>query len=150
MANLFITGHICIDDHLVNVCEDIKLPIRCVKCQEYGHTCDAFIRVDKCANCASVSHSTSSCVYKDAPSCASCGANLVHTSSLPKCPVFIKKCAALEDRTPENAMPYFPTNEAWTWASAPTNPPQPTSLLPEMPPMWTSSCLQAPHQDRDC
>ena len=58
-ANLFITGQICINDHLVNVHKDIKLPIWCLKCQEYGHTWDLCIGVEKCANCASVSHSTS-------------------------------------------------------------------------------------------
>ena len=38
MANKLLTGHIRVDDHLVNVCKDIHIPIRCIKCQEYGHT----------------------------------------------------------------------------------------------------------------
>ena len=111
-ANLFITGRIQIDDHLVTVHKDIKLPIRCLKCQEYGHTRDSCIGVERCANCASINHSTFSCAHEGAPSCVSCGTGSMHASSSPNCPAFAKKCAALDERTPENTMPYFPTNEA--------------------------------------
>ena len=65
--NLFITGCICIDDHLVNVWKDIKLPIRCLKCQEYGHMQDTCASVEKCTNCSSVSHSTYSSVQPPLP-----------------------------------------------------------------------------------
>ena len=90
-ANMFITGHIRVDDHLVNVHKDIKLPIRCVKCQEYGHTRDSCIGVEKCANCTRVSHPTSSCTNGVTPSCVSCGSDSDHTSSSSKCLVFAKK-----------------------------------------------------------
>ena len=46
--------------------KDIKLPIRCIKCQEYGHTRNSCIGVEKCANCASISHPASSCTNKGA------------------------------------------------------------------------------------
>jgi hypothetical protein len=36
-ANRLLTGHIRVNDHLVTVRKDIHIPIRCVKCQEYGH-----------------------------------------------------------------------------------------------------------------
>src|ERR1700722_8199837 len=36
-------------------------------------------------------------------------------------------------------MPYFPTNEGWTWATSPSNPPASTSPLP--PPQQAN-----PHQ----
>ena len=42
-ANKLLTGRICVEDHLVNVCKDLRIPIRCVKCQEYGHTQDTCI-----------------------------------------------------------------------------------------------------------
>ena len=93
-TNFFIIGHIHIDNHLVNTCKDIMLLIRCVKCQEYDHTCDSCIGVEKCANCSNVSHSSLLCSNKWALSCMSCRAGLVHASSSPKFPVFIKKCAA--------------------------------------------------------
>ena len=134
-ANLFITGRIRIDDHLVTIHKDIKLPVRCLKCQEYRHTRDSCIGVEKCTNCASVSHSTSSCAHEGASSCVSCGPGSTHASSSPNCPAFAKKCASLDDCSPENTMPYYPTNEAWTWASTPTNPPQPAPSPSEAPPM---------------
>ena len=45
-ANMFITGRIRVDDHLVTVHKNIRLPIRCIKCQEYGHTRDSCIGVE--------------------------------------------------------------------------------------------------------
>ena len=60
-TNLLITGCICINDQLVNVHKDIQLSIRCLKCQEYGHTCDACAGMVRCANCSSESHITSNC-----------------------------------------------------------------------------------------
>ena len=57
-ANLFIIGRIQIDNHLANVHKNIKLPIQCFKCQDYSHTRDSCIRVERCTNCASVSHAT--------------------------------------------------------------------------------------------
>ncbi|GLB43952.1 hypothetical protein LshimejAT787_1501360 [Lyophyllum shimeji] len=47
-----------------------------------------------------------------------------------------KLCDDLDHRFPENSMPFFPTGEAWTWASAPpkrTSPPQacPTTDAPD-------------------
>lgn len=146
-ANLLLTGQIRIDDHLVTIHKDIKLPIHCLKCQEYGHMRDTCIGVEKCANCASVSHSSLSCAHEGAPSCVSCGARSKHTSSSPSCPIFVKKCAALDNHTPENTMLYFPTNEAWTWASSPSNPPRPASPPIEAPPMRASSHLHLPRQE---
>ena len=148
-ANMFITGCIRVDDHLVTVHKDIRLPIRCIKCQEYGHMHDSCIRVEKCATCASVSHPTSSCTNASAPLCMSCGTGLGHASSSPKCPVFVKKCAALDDRSPENAMDYFPTNEAWTWSTTPNNPPHPASPLSNSLPICTSSHLRGPQQNEE-
>ena len=58
-ANTLITGCIHVNDHLVTVHKDIKLPIQCIKCQDYGHTHNSCIGVEKATDCASVSHSTS-------------------------------------------------------------------------------------------
>ena len=43
---MFITGCIHVEDHLVTVHKDIKLPIRCIKCQEYGQMHDSCIGVE--------------------------------------------------------------------------------------------------------
>ena len=103
MANQMLTGRIRIDDHLVDVRKDLHIPLRCVKCQEYGHMQDLCIGVAKCANCTSESHSTDKC--DRSPSCMSCGLSSQHPSSSPSCPSFIKKCEALDNRFPENTMP---------------------------------------------
>ena len=111
-ANSLLTGRICIDDHLVTIRKDLRIPIRCVKCQEYGHTQDACIGIDKCANCASESHRSDKC--DRAPSCVSCGPGSRHPSTFAACPAFIKKSEALDGCFPENTMPYFPAKEDWT------------------------------------
>jgi hypothetical protein len=36
-ANRLLTGRIRVDDHLVDVRKDIRIPVRCVKCQGYRH-----------------------------------------------------------------------------------------------------------------
>jgi hypothetical protein len=127
-ANCLLTSRIRIEDHLVNVRKDLRIPTRCVKCQGYGHIQEACINTAKCANCSSESHTSNNC--SRAPKCVSCSEGSSHPSTAPTCPTFIRKCAALDDRYPENAMPYFPTNENWTWATSPSNPPPSAALSP--------------------
>ena len=43
IANHLVTGHIRVDDHLVTVTKDLRIPIRCIKCQDYGHTQDTLL-----------------------------------------------------------------------------------------------------------
>jgi hypothetical protein len=127
-ANQLLTTRIRVEDHLVNIRKDLRIPIRCVKCQEYGHTQDACIGIEKCANCSSEFHGSGEC--NRAPKCVSCGEGSSHPSTSLTCPTFIRKSEALDERFPENTMPYFPTSESWTWATSPSNPPPPTSPLP--------------------
>jgi hypothetical protein len=127
-ANRLLTGHIRVEDHLVSVHKDLRIPLRCVKCQEYGHTQDTCISVVRCSNCASDSHGSSDC--SKTPKCVSCGEGSSHPSTSLTCPAFLRKSEALVERFPENSMPYYPTNESWTWATSPANPPPSTSPLP--------------------
>ena len=128
VVNCLLTGQIRVDDHLVNVHKDIRIPIRYIKCQEYGHTQDSCIGVERCTNCASEFHQTAR--YDRSPACVSCGPGSQHPSTSPTCPSFMQKCDALDQHFPENAMPYFPSIETWTWAAAPANPPPPDNPLP--------------------
>jgi hypothetical protein len=128
IANRLLTGRIRVDDHLINARKDIRIPIRCVKCQGYGHTQDSCIRLERCANCASEFHRADKCDRQ--PCCVACGPGSQHPSTSPACPAFMQKCDALDGRFPENAMPYFPSNDSWTWATAPSNPPPPDIPLP--------------------
>ena len=122
-ANQMLTGHICINDHLVDVRKDIRIPLRCVKCQEYGHMQDLCIGVEKCSNCTSEFHGVDKC--DRSPSCVSCGPGSQHPSTAPSCPSFIKKCEALDNRFSKNTMLYYPSRDSWTWAASPSNPPPP-------------------------
>ena len=132
VANRLLTGRIRVVNHLIHVRKDLHIPIRCVKCQEYGHTQDTCIGVDRCSNCSSEFHQVDKC--DSAPACVSCSAGSKHPSTSSSCPTFLRKCEALNSRFPENTMPYYPSKESWTWAAAPANP-------PPLPPQE----LNAPH-----
>ena len=69
VANHLLTGCIRVDNHLVVVKKDIPIPIRCVKCQEYGHTQDSCIGVERCSNCSSKFHQSDKC--DRSPTCVS-------------------------------------------------------------------------------
>ncbi|KAG5320942.1 hypothetical protein C0989_000433 [Termitomyces sp. Mn162] len=46
------------------------------------------------------------------------------------CPEFLRRCAELDSRFPENRMPYFPTDNPLTWITAPPKQaPKPASEL---------------------
>ncbi|KNZ71588.1 hypothetical protein J132_08099 [Termitomyces sp. J132] len=46
------------------------------------------------------------------------------------CPEFLRRCAKLDSRFPENRMPYFPTDNPLTWITAlPKQAPKPASEL---------------------
>ena len=143
-ANQLLTGRIRVEDHLVDVRKDIRIPVRCVKCQGYGHIQDSCIGTERCANCASEFHIADTC--DRAPACVSCGPDSRHPSTSPACPTFVSKCNALDGRFPENSMPYFPSTSPWTWAAAPTNPPPPETPLP--PPQLASSRQRAVRPER--
>ena len=130
-ANRMLQERIRLDSNLINVHKDLRQPLRCVRCHEYGHFKDGCHNNERCAHCASESHSSANCDRSNAPSCAACGDRSNHPASSPTCPTFLAKQKALLQRFPENSMPYYPTGERWTWAQSPTNaerelPPPPT------------------------
>lgn len=99
-----------------------KEPIRCAKCQHYGHIAKECIKNgDVCANCGN-NHRTSDCTTKDKQFCTSCESN-EHSSWDRNCPTYSKRCEETNRRYPDNSMPDFPTNEEWTQVSAPPRPP---------------------------
>ncbi|GLB41456.1 putative encoded by [Lyophyllum shimeji] len=101
-ANHLLQSRVFIAGHLVAIRKDVREPIRCNKCQHYGHICSACKNEERCASCASSDHSTAEC----------------SASFTPHCPIFKKLCDNLDHRFPKNNMPFFPTGDAWTWASA--------------------------------
>lgn len=118
-ANHLIKERIRVYDHLVNVRKDLRIPMRCNNCQEYGHARASCPNPEKCATCATEAHSSTNCTQPNKPRCISCGPDSTHASTSPSCPSFSKKCDSLDARFPENAMPYYPTGEKWTWCAAP-------------------------------
>src|ERR1700722_14901156 len=130
-ANRILQERIRVDGNLVNVHKDLRQPLRCIRCHEYGHFRDGCYNKERCAHCASETHTTANCDSSNAPSCAACGEGSNHPAASPTCPTFLAKQKSLLQRFPENSMPYYPTGERWTWAQNPPNPdraPSPPTL----------------------
>ena len=139
VANHLIKQGIYINRENLRAHKDKKEPLRCLKCQNWGHvarTCKA--TNDTCGTCAD-NHRSSACPSEKPSFCVSCNST-DHPSSSRKCPEFIRRCNDLNARTPENVMPYFPTEEEWTQALLPprsegpivqTRPPQTSNPTPK-------------------
>ncbi|KAI6118266.1 hypothetical protein F5141DRAFT_1264222 [Pisolithus sp. B1] len=131
--------------------KDKKEPIRCAKCQLWGHIARDCITVqDVCSSCGGP-HRFTSCDHPQRKYCASCKTN-DHPSSSRDCREFIRCCAALDAKHPDNSLPYFPTPETWTQSllpfdhtpapPPPTPPSTPTLPTPEMDAQAPASSCQ--------
>jgi len=88
-------------------------PIQCMKCRRWGHfASECPSEADICGSCRDA-HRTSHCENKGKKHCVNCGDN-THTSWNRNCPEFVRRCQILDERNPENAMPYFPTEHDWS------------------------------------
>ncbi|KAF8800031.1 hypothetical protein BYT27DRAFT_7227663 [Phlegmacium glaucopus] len=103
----------------VSVSKYKKEPIRCLKCQGWNHiAAECVSKEDICGTCGMQGHQTSSCTNSNVTHFISCDAN-DHTSWARDCPTFIRKCQEYDTKHPENNLPYYPSTEAWTWATGP-------------------------------
>ncbi|KAF6761384.1 hypothetical protein DFP72DRAFT_781362, partial [Ephemerocybe angulata] len=86
--------------------KDKKEPIRCRKCQLYGHIArDCKNKDDICGTCGTSGHWTAQCSTPQTRRCISCrGSN--HASWDRQCPEFIRRCYEYDQRNPENTLPY--------------------------------------------
>ncbi|KAF9542458.1 hypothetical protein CPC08DRAFT_650165, partial [Agrocybe pediades] len=92
-----------------------KEPIRCLKCQTYNHLAKECINQhDTCGTCGSKEHRTQGCNNTTSYQCVPCG-GLDHPSWSRHCPTFLRKCEDYDKMHPENNIPYFPSEESWTW-----------------------------------
>ena len=108
VANHLLMERIFISNSRVVVTKDTQEPIRCNKCQEYGHIRKQCENAEWCSNCARP-HPTTECNYPNDPHCVSCGTSSKHASSdKGSCPQFAKHASSINACLPENAMPYFP------------------------------------------
>ncbi|QRV81763.1 Reverse transcriptase from transposon X-element protein [Ceratobasidium sp. AG-Ba] len=84
----------------------IDEPIRCMKCQKYGHkagSCKA--RQDTCSRCAG-DHRQSACPNPGKTVCANCKSD-EHPSWYRKCEAYAKAVQGLDERRPENGRVFF-------------------------------------------
>jgi hypothetical protein len=145
-ANMMIKNGISICHRRNYPKKNKKEPIRCMKCQTFGHTGHSCTSpVDICGTCTGT-HRTDSCPSYLTKRCANCQSQ-GHCSWSRECPVFIRKCQELDERTPENHMPYFPTASTWTRVAEPPHraPPPPPPPNPPPPPPPPNP---PPHQPR--
>ena len=97
-------------------------PTQCMKCRRWGHFADKCLQLeDTCGTCGG-KHCTSSCTSKDKRHCVSCGSNS-HASWDRACPDFIRRCAFIDERNPDNSMPFFPARQDWTLVTRPSRVP---------------------------
>ena len=137
-ANALLVKRIRIRNHLTSAHKDLKEPTRCNKCQRFGHKRASCPGNEVCATCTSSSHPSHGCSANNTPSCVNCGPSSQHPSHARTCPVFMQKQTDLNARLPENTLPFFPTQERWTWSSSQAPmPPPPSSPLPVHPSLPT-------------
>ncbi|KAL1737841.1 hypothetical protein HDZ31DRAFT_12456, partial [Schizophyllum fasciatum] len=93
-------------------------PPRCRRCNKHGHYVGSCREITDaiCATCGE-GHATATCTSTKRY-CSNCRER-GHAAWDRNCPTFLAKCAEYASRNPENAMPYFVTDELWTHASTP-------------------------------
>ena len=132
VANQLLKNGLYVSNKLLRPIKDKKEPLCYLKCQKWGHlarVCKA--EVDTCGICAD-NHRTSACPSEKPQICVNCNTT-DHPSSSRKCPEFLRRCSELNNKTsPENSMPYFPTEEDWMQAALP--PKATGNLVPTQPP----------------
>ena len=130
VANKVLTNGIIICQKQVYAEKCKKKPTRCLKCQGWSHMSYACPQTyDTCGTCSN-RHRTSACVNPNKLHFVSCNTN-THASWDRSCPSFLHRCDEMDDRLPENLMPYYPTAEPWTHVSQPPKTPAPTLILPQ-------------------
>jgi hypothetical protein len=143
IANRAILDGLIICNKRVKIQKCKKEPLRCLKCHRWNHVaanCDKDVNV--CGTCGNTDHQTRDCQNKETQRCISCGTNN-HPSWDWNCPTFLKKCEEQNTHLLENNMPFFPTQEPWTWAKTPP----PTHLAPvAQAPSFLDCALRPPHK----
>ena len=117
-ANTIIRDGLNICSTKVRPKKQKKEPIQCLKCRRWGHfVAECKADTDVCGNCGEA-HRTNACGNKGKVFCVSCGVD-THPSQDRNCPELIRRGAIYDERNPENAMPYFPSDQDWTMVVRP-------------------------------
>lgn len=127
-ANKLISSGAVIANKRVRATKTVREELRCYHCQLYGHIALRCPRLmanpddpPTCGKCAE-NHPTKEC-SSDYVRCANCNSD-GHASNDRSCPEFAKKCDALNKRSLTNLLPFFPTDDDWTWLDEPSNAPR--------------------------
>ena len=115
-ANEAILRGLYICGKKVTVGKAKKEPMRCLKCQGWNHiAAECKAKVHTCGFCGTKDdHQSNECQNKRELYCTPCG-SAGHASSDRLCPTFAKRCTEYDERHPENAIPFFPSTQPWTW-----------------------------------
>ena len=110
IANQIIREGLCVNHEKLRAHKDRKEPLRCMKCQRWGHFAkDCKHQTDVCGSCAGP-HRESKCNSYATFFCVNCQSDH-HGSASKECPEFIRRCEELDTKHPDNALPYFPTDD---------------------------------------
>lgn len=128
-GNQLLHGDLYICDKRITIQKDVRHPVLCNKCQQYGHIRRDCTNDTRCVICSGP-HDVSSCNDREKPCCVSCGPTSHHTTNATHCPDLQRRRDDLRRRFPEDTMPFFPIyDDSTTWvqapAAAPAMPPQP-------------------------
>ena len=117
-ANLIIRDGMNICNVRVRPTKQKAEPMQCMKCRKWGHfASDCQADKDTCGTCGDM-HRTNACTNKGNVYCVSCH-DKSHASWDRACPEFSRRCAIQDERNPENAMPFYPTEHDWTLTARP-------------------------------
>lgn len=117
IANQLSVNGIYIHHEHITIERDKREPLRCYNCQGWDHLAATCVRAEYCGRCGA-QHATRGCT-SDKIYCTPCGTTGHVSGDRRSCPIFKRKMKELNERMPENAMPYWPTDEPWTHAAAP-------------------------------
>jgi len=129
-ANKLIQGGMYYDLGKLQPLKNKREPLRCLKCQRWGHMAkNCTEEKDTCGTCGG-EHCHTSCNSYRTLYCVNCRSPS-HSSTDKECPEYKSQLKALNARTPENSMPYFPTEEPWMQVALPPKPSGP--ITPSQP-----------------
>jgi hypothetical protein len=117
-ANLIIRDGLNIHGAKVRPTKQKHEPVQCMKCRRWGHfASDCLASMDTCGTCGE-KHRTNACPNGGKLWCVTCESTY-HASWDRNCPEFKKKCMLMDEKSPENGMPFFPTDQDWTQSGRP-------------------------------
>ena len=119
IANKVIKDGMGICNSLIRPQKLKQEPAQCMKCRRWGHFAEKCPEsADTCGTCGD-NHRTSVCSSKGKRFCVSCSNNS-HASWDRNCLEFIRRCAYIDERNPDNNMQFFPAEQDWTFTTRPS------------------------------